>query len=103
MQHNVTPHAAILVFLCTASYFLMMWFETTIPYFPEVYKFGEIYWCSWVAWLSIVFVVSTLWHVDKICMHWGKICFVPAYRNIWWERGEYLTIAEAKMNDTGVL
>jgi hypothetical protein len=65
----------------------MMWGETMMPYFPEVYKFGEVYWLSWYGWLSIAFVVSTLWHVDKICMHWAKICFSPSYRRMWWEKG----------------
>jgi len=88
MMNNITCYAGWLLFLCTGSYFLMMWLETLYAYFPEVYKFGEVYWCSWVAWLSILFVVSTLWHVDKICMHWYKICFLPSYRKIWWERGD---------------
>jgi magnesium-transporting ATPase (P-type) len=103
LQHNWTCMAEWLVFLCTGSYFLMMWAETLFPYFPEVYKFGEVYWCSWVAWLSILFVVSTLWHVDKICLHWAKMCFVPSYRKIWWERGEALSVAESKMEETYIV
>jgi hypothetical protein len=73
--------------MCTFAYFLMMWAETLFPYFPEVYKFGEVYWTSYVAWLSIIFVVSTLWHVDKIAMHWAKMVMDPSYRKIWWTQG----------------
>jgi hypothetical protein len=81
----------------------MMWGETMMPYFPEVYKFGEVYWLSWYGWLSIAFVVSTLWHVDKICMHWAKICFSPSYRRMWWEKGQHLEEAEKHMNDESMI
>ena len=65
-----------------------------MPYFAEVYKFGEIYWENYYAWLSILFVVSTLWHVDKICLHWAKILFSKAYRRHWWDYGEQLKDGE---------
>ena len=67
MQHNWTGWLELTIFVCTFSYFLIVWWESLLPAFPDVYKFMQESVSSGSAWLGAFFIFASLVTIDTMC------------------------------------
>jgi len=64
LHNNFTGWGEAIMFVCAFSYWLIVWMESLLPMFPQVYRFMEQDVSSGVAWLGALFALTILVTVD---------------------------------------
>ena len=98
MQHNWTGFNMIIIFLQIMSYFAILFYFSFVLPGDVLYRIGEEFMSSYVAWLGCFFCISSMCTIDMMLhamrVTLGQCCDKPDH----YTHPEDLDLTEAKMS-----